>query len=118
MKTKVLIVEDEGPFARSLAQLLNRHGIEAWQAGDIDTALDLAARVRPDVLVVDWMLKSHSDGIDLAQTLQRGGLRCRVIIMSGFPSPDLGGRLDGIENASFLAKPFGPDELLALIRPD
>ncbi len=117
MKTKVLIVEDEQKLARSLALLLQRQGMEVWSAGDIDSAMALAAEVHPDVLVVDWMLKAHSDGLDLAECLRRGGLDCRVIVISGYPSTDLESRLAHLKVDGFLAKPFPPEDLLAMIQP-
>lgn len=113
MQQRILLVDDEGGFRTSLAAYLRRSGHHVWTAEDVDAAMMLAVEVRPDVLVIDWMLKSHSDGLDITDALRHAGVRPRVIVISGYPSEQLRRKLEAMPQVTFLAKPFPPQELLA-----
>jgi signal transduction histidine kinase len=66
---KVLVVEDNQDTAESLAMILQTWGHEARVALDGLTALDVAQRYRPDVVLSDVGLP-HMDGYALARRLR------------------------------------------------
>ncbi len=115
MPQRVLLVDDENGFLTSLASYLTRQGLKVWTAEDVDTAMMLAVELRPDVMVVDWMLKSHTDGLDIADSLRHAGIRPRLIVISGYPSDQLEHKLGAMEDVGFLPKPFNPRQLLDMI---
>src|SRR5262245_56803511 len=50
---RILIVDDSEDGAESLAMLLQIHGHDTYQAHDGVEAIDVAERVRPDVVLLD-----------------------------------------------------------------
>lgn len=115
MAAKVLLVDDEAPFLSALTAALGRRGYEVASAQDTRTAVSEAERFHPDVVVADWMLRNHADGVDLGRILRDRGIDARIIIMSGYPAPELKRRLEALPHARFLAKPFELPELIDMI---
>jgi DNA-binding response OmpR family regulator len=54
--SKVLVVEDELTLLDTLEYNLTRQGYEVYTAADGPTALEVARRQRPDLIVLDVML--------------------------------------------------------------
>jgi two-component system cell cycle response regulator DivK len=69
MKQKVLLIEDN-PQNRYLATfLLENHGYEVSSAVDGSSGVDLAPKIRPDVILLDIQLPGM-DGYAVAQALR------------------------------------------------
>jgi HAMP domain-containing protein/signal transduction histidine kinase len=66
---RILLVEDHEDTNRSLTNLLRRRGYQVHSALDFQSALDLSAKEKFDVLISDLALPDGS-GIDLIRTLQ------------------------------------------------
>jgi DNA-binding response OmpR family regulator len=70
-RPKVLIVEDENIVAEDIRYHLDLHGYEVIgvaESGRI--AIQIAQRIRPDVIVMDIHIKSDLNGIETAVCLQ------------------------------------------------
>lgn len=82
---RVLVAEDQAMVRGALAALLEiESDLEVIaQAGDGREALDLAARLRPDVLLTDIEMPELS-GLELAAEIARLKLPTRVIILTTF----------------------------------
>ncbi len=82
---RVLVVDDNADAAEMLQHLLAAGGHEARTACDGPTALDLADRFRPEVMVLDIGLPAM-DGYEVAERVQaRLGARAPVLIaVSGY----------------------------------
>lgn len=64
---KILIVEDEMLIALDLKNRLERSGYQVLDlAASAAKAVELAVRERPDIILVDVVLKGARDGIDAA----------------------------------------------------
>ena len=63
------------PIAEPLAETLTREGFHLEVAGTAADALDAAARVRPDLILLDLMLPDGS-GYDVCREVRRSR-RCR-----------------------------------------
>ena len=70
MGDKVLVVEDEPTLLETLEYNLARQGYEVHTATDGLTALEIARRERPDVIVLDIMLPGL-DGFEVCRILRR-----------------------------------------------
>ena len=81
--TRVLVVEDEAPIARALAINLRARRYEVDVAPDGRTALDLAARNHPDVVLLDLGLPDL-DGTEVIVGL-RGWSDVPIVVLSARP---------------------------------
>jgi two-component system KDP operon response regulator KdpE len=112
--TRVLVVDDEPQIRRALATNLRARGYEVDLAADGEAGLALAARARPDVVVLDLGLPD-GDGVDFIHDL-RGWSTVPVIVLSARSSEsDKIAALDAGAD-DYLLKPFGVGELLARVR--
>ena len=111
-----LVVDDERAIADSLSAILGRNGSAAMTAYDAPSALEIATRVPPHLLISDVMMPLIS-GIDLAVAIRHTVPDCEVILFSGQPSTaDLlaTARLAGHDIVT-LSKPVHPTEVLAQV---
>ena len=97
----VLIVDDHSTFRRFARKLLEQAGfIVVGEAEDCATALEAAAMLAPDVILLDVMLPDGS-GVDLAATLAEQATPSTVVLTSSRSATDLGSSIDGV---AFLPK--------------
>ncbi len=113
----VLVVEDETALATLLRYNLEREGYRVFEARDGEEALILADEVKPDLVLLDWMLPQLS-GIEVCRRLRgRGHMRNAPIIMltARGEEPD---RIRGLDTGAddYIVKPFSMNELLARVR--
>ncbi|WP_433136932.1 response regulator [Actinomadura nitritigenes] len=112
--TLVLVVEDEPQMVRTLRINLKVRGYEVQAAPDGRTALDLAARRPPDVVILDLGLPDM-DGTEVIRGL-RGWLSVPIIVLSArHGSSEKVAALDAGAD-DYVTKPFGMDEFLARLR--
>lgn len=112
--TRVLVVDDEPQIRRALATNLHARGYDVDLAEDGETALRLAARIHPDVIVLDLGLPGLS-GIDVVEGL-RGWSRVPILILSVRDAEADKVRALDAGADDYVTKPFGMDELLARLR--
>jgi two-component system KDP operon response regulator KdpE len=109
-----LAVDDEPPILRALAANLRVRGYEVDLAPTGEAALELAARHRPDVVILDLGLPGIS-GLEVIRGL-RGWTDTPIIILSAREAQaDKVAALDAGAD-DYVTKPFGMDELLARLR--
>jgi len=112
----VLVVDDEDAVRRVVAAVLRRNGFSIIEAASGREALTALAE-RPDVtLVISDVLMPELGGRELARQLQREYPEKPILFISGYTNQELaneGGSLDA--TATFLAKPFSSQQLLAAV---
>lgn len=109
---RALIVDDDPSNARLFSRCLDKWGWNADATPSASAALELFARHRYGLVICDVNLGSE-DGILLAKMLRKARPALFVIITSGDPD-----NLDRARAENFphcLRKPFGLDELRALV---
>ena len=115
MARHVLIVEDNADAAASLMLMLQAWGSVAEVAADGESALESAARRRPDLVLLDIGLPG-ADGYDVARRL-RGqlGNDVRLVAVTGFGRDQ--DRRKALEAGcnEHLTKPIAPSRLRALV---
>ncbi len=89
LQRDVLIVDDNVDAAQSLSMLLRRHGQRTRIAHDGDTALQLIAERRPDLVFLDIGLP-RMDGYAVAREIRRrpGGRDVLLIALTGWGQED------------------------------
>ena len=114
MTTRVLVVDDETQIRRTVGINLRARGFDVDLAETGEEALDLAARSRPDVVIVDLGLPGIS-GIEVIEGI-RGWSRVPIVVLSVRDTEaDKVAALDAGAD-DYVTKPFGMDELLARLR--
>ena len=114
MDDKILIVEDEPTLLETLEYNLTRQGYEVHTAADGLTALEVARREHPDVIVLDVMLPGI-DGFEVCRILRR---EMSVPILMLTARVDEVDKVVGLEVGAddYLTKPFSMRELLARVK--
>ena len=110
----ILLVEDDATLAEALKYNLEREGYHVLSAGDGMTALEIARRDAPDILVLDVMLP-RLDGFSVCRMLRK---ESTIPILMLTARQDEVDRIAGLELGAddYLTKPFSVGELLARIR--
>ena len=112
---RVLVVEDDPDTADAVRAVLSRWGHEARTAGDAVTGLDLAARFRPDLALLDLSLPDV-DGFEVARRIRElPGTDPVLVAATGFDrhAVRLAAREVGFDH--FLPKPFNLSELRSIV---
>ena len=107
---KTILIADDDPNLRMLARLtLNDPEYQIIEAIDGREALDLARSLRPDLLVLDWMMP-NMNGIEVTHALQGDPHTAHIPIIMLTAKARVEdrqrGRAAGVQ--SYLVKPFSP----------
>ncbi|MBU2279569.1 MAG: hybrid sensor histidine kinase/response regulator [Gammaproteobacteria bacterium] len=103
----ICCVDDDVTNLAALETLLRQWGVgQLKSCHDIDSTLMLAkTTVAPDVLILDYQLGQHQNGLNLYQQLQQYWPDVPAILVSAAPEPDLPERAKKV-GMIFLAKPI------------
>ena len=112
--TRVLVVDDEPQILRGLRTNLTARGYVVDSAPDGESALEIAARHRPDVVILDLGLPGI-DGLEVIRGLRAWGTMPIVVLSAREQELDKIAALDAGAD-DFVTKPFGMGELLARLR--
>jgi len=113
---RVLVVEDEIHYRENLDYCLTDEGYDVATAHNGQSAIEVAARFRPQILIADWMLHNSLTGLDVFRMIRKSLPGLETILITGFPSDGL--RADAKESQVFeiFEKPFDLDDLLLAVR--
>ena len=114
MHQLILVVDDEPKITRLARDYLERHGFRVMTAGDGQSALTMARREKPDLIVLDLMLP-NIDGREVCRILRRES--DVPIIMLTALSEEID-QVTGLEIGAddYVIKPFSPRALVARVR--
>jgi DNA-binding response OmpR family regulator len=110
---RVLIVEDEVALSDVVRSHLEMQGHTVQQVFDGRAALSAADQIRPDVVVLDWLLPGM-DGLSVCRELRRKHLMPILMLTARGEVDD---RVTGLQAGAddYLAKPFSIVELAARV---
>jgi len=111
---RLLIVEDEPDFLRTLAQSLREEGYAVDTAGDGEDGLYKAVEVNYDAIILDVMLPEF-DGFELLRRLRKTKTTPVLMLTARVKVND---RIHGLDTGAddYLAKPVDLNELAARVR--
>ncbi len=73
-KKKILVIDDDKDYCRSVEALLQGEGYEVFCAASGSQGLEMAIEIKPDLIVLDVMMETLWAGYEVSQTLKfRGG---------------------------------------------
>lgn len=122
MSNKVLIVDDDPEFVEAISNLLEAKGYDVLSASNGKDGVAKAKEMIPDIILLDVMMTTKSEGFDTARKLHEdanlrevpvvmiSGVRKEMNLPFGF-EPDE----DWLPVKAFLEKPVKPDVLLKTI---
>jgi two-component system OmpR family response regulator len=111
---KILVVDDEKRIVEIVKAYLERNGYEVATAYDGKSALELARKERPGLIILDLMLPEMS-GWDVCRALRK---ESDVPIIMLTARDDTTDKIIGLELGAddYVAKPFDPKELVSRVR--
>ena len=114
---RILVVEDEKPIRDLIAFGLRRAGYEVREAEDCREARARIVDVRPDLMLIDWMLPDMS-GLELTRSLKRAKDTEEIPVIMLTARAEEQDKVSGLEGGAddYIIKPFSPRELLARIQ--
>jgi DNA-binding response OmpR family regulator len=117
MKEIILIVEDEKDIIKMLEYNLKKEGFKTLSARDGENALDMAARQRPDIVILDLMLPGM-DGLEVCKNLKGDAKTASIPVIMLTAKSQESDKIVGLELGAddYMTKPFSPRELIARIK--
>jgi DNA-binding NarL/FixJ family response regulator len=112
----VLVVDDSPETLRMLTDVLDATGMTVTVALDGAAALKVAARLKPDVVLMDAVMPTM-DGFETCRELKKlpGFEHVPVIFMTGLAEPEHSVRAFQVGGADYVTKPLDIDSMLARI---
>jgi two-component system, OmpR family, alkaline phosphatase synthesis response regulator PhoP len=114
MPQRVLIVDDERKLVQGLVGYFRQAGFETLTAYDGRTALEVARRDQPDLILLDLMLP-ELDGMEVCRQIRRASGVPIIMLTARVEETDM---LIGLELGAddYITKPFSPREVVARAR--
>lgn len=110
---RVLIVDDEFGIVEALTDVLGEEGLAVSTARNGRDALKRVAEVKPDIVILDYMMPVM-DGVEFLEQLRKNANGAiPVILMTAVRRDQLP---TALQVSAVLQKPFGVDELLVLVK--
>ena len=111
---RVVVAEDESLIRMDIVEILRDNGFEVvGEAGDGETAVQLATDLRPDLVVMDVKMP-QLDGISAAERLAKNHI-APVVLLTAFSQKELVERASEAGALAYVVKPFTPNDLLPAI---
>ena len=110
-KAKILVVEDENIVAMDIRKILSDSGYEVTSiVGSGEEAIITVREQKPDLILMDIVLKGKMTGLDAARIITRY-FDVPIIYMTALSTDDALLETTNRESYGFLFKPFSANEL-------
>jgi DNA-binding NtrC family response regulator len=110
----VLIVDDDIDALEEMGDALQDHGLEVYTASDVEVALSLAKKHRPEFILMDYLLRECT-GAEAVSEILKFLPGAQVIMMSAFD--DLACRVTSVDSnvIAILKKPLSINSIIRFI---
>ena len=122
MASKILLVDDDRDFVELNQITLESRGYRIITAYNGEEGLKKALQEKPDLIVLDVMMSTRTEGFDVARKLREIEelKKIPIIMVSAIREEmDISGKIksdkDWLPVTEFIEKPFPPDKLLKKI---
>jgi DNA-binding response OmpR family regulator len=114
-KTSLLIIEDDDNISTAIEEYFSRAGYAVSAAADGIAGIEVAAKNRPDVVVLDLMLPKM-DGLAVCKELRQKNSQMPILMLTA--KDDVVDKVLGLEMGAddYITKPFSLRELEARIK--
>ncbi|HEQ71556.1 MAG TPA: response regulator [Spirochaetia bacterium] len=81
----ILIIDDDGDFADAMSTLLESSGYRVDYASSGEQGFEMAERLSPDLILLDVMMTTKTEGFDLSRklTAEESTKKIPVILVTG-----------------------------------
>jgi two-component system, sensor histidine kinase and response regulator len=116
-KSRILVVDDEEPNLRLLSAMLASEGYELISATDGPKALEMTAKAKPDVVLLDVMMPGLS-GFEVCRRLKADPDTAAIPVLLVTSLHQRENRLNGMMAGAndFVTKPIDQEDLLLRVR--
>ncbi len=112
---KILLCEDDPDTQESLINILQKHGYEAHAAQNGEAAIAMAAKVNPDVILLDIRMPKL-DGLEAAGEIRKHNTQTKIIFITAFQSPELIKEAAKYDIFDYIVKPASAEDILSIIK--
>ena len=115
MKTRVLIVDDSALARRNLRQILESANCEVDEAEDGLSALERYFLDKPDVVLLDLVMRGMY-GLDVLEKLRQLDPLAKVVVVSADVQTSSQQLVDEAGAKAFITKPFDREEIIGTLK--
>lgn len=114
--SKILIVDDDPDFVEATRIVLEQHGHETLSAANGDEGLQAVRDSKPDLIILDVIMSSILDGLNVSQQLQNDPEHkdTPIIMVTSIANTDYAALFptdEYVHISAFMTKPISPDQL-------
>ncbi len=110
---RLLIVEDDASFARTLARSFERRGYEVLSVPALDSVDGLPGAFSPTHAVVDLKLAGGASGLACVKALNAHDPEMLIVVLTGYASIATAVEAIKLGACNYLAKPSNSDDIEA-----
>ena len=115
MNKKVLIVDDSAYMRSVIKTALMKEGYEVvGEAGDGESAIDLALDLNPDLITLDNILPDMM-GLEILKVLTEEGISSKVVMVSAVGQQTMVNKGMELGASDYLVKPFTSEGLIEVV---
>lgn len=111
---RILIVDDEERFRKTMCKLLQIEGIDATTAGSGPEAIEMLQEEKFDIIICDVRMPEMT-GVQALSEFKKLDPDIEVIIMTGYASVDTAKDIMKLGAYDYLLKPYEKNELMERI---
>jgi len=118
--SKILVVDDDPDFVEATRIVLEGAGYEVVSAADGDESLKVIRTEKPDLIILDVIMSSILDGLNVTQQLQEDPEHkdIPIVMVTSIANTDYAALFptdEYVHISAFMTKPVPPDRLLAQV---
>ena len=111
---KILVIDDELDLLSLLMGVLTDEGYQAFSAANGADGVRLNELENPDLIILDLRMP-EMDGIETLRNIRKQDDKVKVVILTGYGSPDTIRDAADLNVSEYLSKPFDNEQLLRVI---
>jgi CheY-like chemotaxis protein len=119
--SKILVVDDDPDFIETMRIVLETAGYEVISAADGDESLQVIRAQKPDLIILDVIMSSLLDGLNVSQQLQDDPEHkdIPIVMVTSIANTDYAALFPTDEYVhidAFMTKPVPPEQLIVQVK--